>query len=93
MSFRIFKLILIFEQVLRHVRSKPKCNVSVLIVRSGMRATDCSSFELIHFSGVYGFFFECYQIFALRDAVHHRGKGTTTLGSSKRSLQGDSEGK
>jgi hypothetical protein len=86
--------------VLRNVRSEANWEVSVLCIRSRLRAVNSSSLELKIFS-LWGLWLvsEWYQIVAWKDVVHHRGKGTITLGFTtpplpfKMSLQRDSESK
>jgi hypothetical protein len=70
-----------FEQVIRNVSSKMNREVSVLFIRSRLHALLCFSFELKMSFSLWSVWlvFKCYQIFALKNAVHHRGKRTITL--------------
>jgi hypothetical protein len=70
--------------MLRNVRSKPNWEVSILLIRSWMQAINCSSLELNVSFSLWGpwLIFKCYRIVTLKDAVHHRGKGRITLGST-----------
>jgi hypothetical protein len=71
-----YSLYIYFEHVLRNAVSKPNCEVSVLSIKSIMRAVYCSSLEfsmLFSFRGLWPVF-DCYQTVALKGAVYHRGK-------------------
>jgi hypothetical protein len=70
-----------FEHVLRNVRSEPIREVSVLFIRSRTQAISCSSLKLKMVSSLWDLWlvFECCQIVALKNAMHHREKGTITL--------------
>jgi hypothetical protein len=70
-----------FEQILRNVKSKPNREVSVMFIRNRLRTINCSRVELKMFISLGGLWlvFEWYQIVALKDTVHHRGKGTITI--------------
>jgi hypothetical protein len=76
-----YSLCTYFEQILRNIRSETNLVVSDLFIRIRLQAINCSSFELKMFSSLWCscLVFECYQIVALKDAVHHRGKGTITI--------------
>jgi hypothetical protein len=49
-----------------------------------MRAINCSSLKLKRGFSLWSIWlvFDCYQIVALKDAVHHRGKEIIALGST-----------
>jgi hypothetical protein len=49
-----------------------------------MQAINYSNLELKMFFSLWGLWliFYCYQIVVLKDAVHHRGKEITALGST-----------
>jgi hypothetical protein len=74
--------------------------VSFLFIRRRLWAINGSSLKLKMFFLALGVWlvFECYQIVAFKDAVHHRGKGAISLSFAlplcpSRCLQRASEGK
>jgi hypothetical protein len=71
-----------FKQFLRNVGRKPYRKVLIPFIRIRLRAIYCRSLQLkVVFSlWVLWIVFECYQVVALKDAVHYRGKGTITVG-------------
>jgi hypothetical protein len=67
------------EQVIRNVRSKPNQEVSVLFIRSRLRAINCCRFKLKTFFSLCGLWlvFVCYKTVSLKNAVY---KGSVNLG-------------